>query len=321
MHAALVPSHFVVAALPWVVAGCTSSPANAPSTDFTMPIRAAEGYVVHEVWLNDEGPFWCVLDTGNAQTIVFDRVARKLGLDTEPLGEMGGAGPGSIPVLATRGLEVLLHGDDGGKVSFEEPTAIVLPDEATLPDIEGKRIDAFLGATLIERYATTIDYPRAQLRLREFSSYSAPADAQVFSIDLTAGFPHFQGRVVAKRAGTDTDAMEGNFLLDLGAAYTVQVDFEPAQVRRLFDGDDPERRSEGSIMGIDGVMMDILSVPASSVEMGGVTLDVQRVLLLPTASGGPPIDNLVGNVGSGCFRSGSLTLDYPGKRVVFVAEQ
>ena len=296
---------------------CATDPVRPRSDPFTMPIRASEGYIVHEVWLNGQGPFWAVLDTGNAQTIVFERVAEQLGLDTDPLGEMGGAGPGTIEVRATRDLPVTLRGDDDQEVSFVDPVAIVLPETATLPDFEGRRIDAFLGASMIERYATTIDYPAGRLRLRDHASYTAPADAQVMAIELTEGFPHFEGRVVAQRAGADTDPVEGHFLLDLGAAYTVQVDFELADARGLLAGDDPDRRVEGKIMGIDGVMMDILSVPASSVEIGGATLDLPRVLLLPVPGGGPPIDGLVGNVGSGCFRSGALTLDYPGRRVIF----
>lgn len=271
---------------------------------------------MHEVWLGGEGPFWCVLDTGNAQSIVFERVARRLSLQTEPLGAMGGAGPGSIEVQATKDLSVELRGR-GRAVSFVDPTVIVLPDSATLPEFEGRRIDAFLGATLIERYATTIDYAAGELRLQDLAAYEPPAGASVFPIELTQGFPHFAGRVVARRAGVDVDPVEGRFLLDLGAAYTVQVDFEFADARGLLDDANPELRSEGKIMGIDGVLMDIVSVPASSVEMGGVPLQVPRVLLLPLTGGGPPVEGLVGNVGSGCFRSGALTLDYRGRRVVF----
>lgn len=283
----------------------------------TVPIHTAGGHVVHEVWLGGEGPFWCVLDTGNAQTIVFERAARRLSLATEPLGEMGGAGPGKIVVQATKDLTVALRGKDGQEISFVEPTAIVLPDSATLPDFDGRRIDAFLGATLIQRYATTIDYVGGELRLQDHAAYRPGSEAKEMTIEVTQGFPHFAGRVVPRRAGVDVDAVEGRFLLDLGAAYTVQVDFEFANDRGLLDESNPELRREGQIMGIDGVLMDILSVPAGPVVMGGVALSVPRVLLLPVTGGGPPIDGLVGNVGSGCFRGGSLTLDYPGRRVVF----
>lgn len=298
--------------------GCGSAPPPAASpVSLTLPIHAGQGHIVHEVWLGGEGPFWCILDTGNAQTIVFDRVARQLSLAIEPLGEMGGAGPGTIQVQATKDLAVALRGDNGEEISFVEPTTIVLPDSATLPDFEGRRIDAFLGASLIERYATTVDYAGGQLRLQDRASFRPGPGAKEMVIELTDGFPHFTGRVVARRDGADVDPIEGQFLLDLGAAYAVQVDFEFANARGLLDESNDELRAEGQIMGIDGVLMDLLSVPAGSVAMGGCELQVPRVLLLPVTGGGPPIEGLVGNVGSGCFRNGALTLDYPGRRLVF----
>ena len=50
MNAALVPLRLIViVALPWIVTGCTLRAPDPPSVDFTIPIRAAEGYVVHQV--------------------------------------------------------------------------------------------------------------------------------------------------------------------------------------------------------------------------------------------------------------------------------
>ncbi|MEM6675198.1 MAG: hypothetical protein AAF726_20285 [Planctomycetota bacterium] len=53
-------------ALLWLGASCASTPAPAPPDDFTMSVLTGERHIVHEVWFDCQGPFWCVLDAGNA---------------------------------------------------------------------------------------------------------------------------------------------------------------------------------------------------------------------------------------------------------------
>lgn len=51
---------------------------------------------------------------------MFDDVVREPGLVSKPLGEMGGAGPGSVEVRVTRGLEVVQRGDADREVELTE---------------------------------------------------------------------------------------------------------------------------------------------------------------------------------------------------------
>ena len=70
-------------------------------------------------------------------------------------------------------------------------------------------------------------------------------------------------------------------------------------------------------MGIDGVMFEYRTAPLTHAELGGLVLDESRVLFMTTPGGGPPIENLVGAVGSGLFSGDRVTLDYPGGRLIW----
>lgn len=297
-------------------------PSSAPSApkpghgSVTMAIDTATGHIVLPVHIAGEGPFWFVLDTGNQNTTFFADVARRAGIETEPLGEMGGAGSGSLTVERARDVPVAL-GEDGDLLLFEDELVTVLPEGARLPDFNGKQIAGFLGATLIERYMTSIDYARGTLTLAERASYDLPEGARVMKIGLSDGFPYFEGQVTPTLMGEPTRPVAGNYLLDLGATYAIEIDFEDADALGLVGSDDPDQRLAGQGMGIDGVVFEYRTAPLRRARLGGLELGEQRVLFMTTPGGGPPIENLVGAVGSGLFAGDRVTLDYEGGRLIW----
>lgn len=291
----------------------------------SLPVHTGGGHLVHEIWLNGQGPYWAILDTGNQGTLIFERVARELALETAPLGQLGGAGPGSIDVMAAHDLTVGLRGD-GPELEWTEPRVTVLPDAAALPEFEGRQVDVFLGASLIAKHLVTIDYPAGRLTLQDRRTYTVPEDALVLDLQLTYGFPHMEGEVRARIAGEPGPAVSGQFLLDLGSPLGLQLDHEPTRAAGLLDESallDPERLVIGQITGIDGVPMDLVVVPTASVHLAGVDLSTthgfSELHPSPTPSGGPPIPELIGSLGSAPFVKGRLTLDYAGQRAVYEA--
>lgn len=282
----------------------------------SMEIDTTTGHIILAAWIEGVGPYWFVLDTGNQNTTIFGHVAQAAGLETQPLGEMGGAGSGSLTVQQAKDVGVSL-GDGGDLLEFSDAMVTVLPDEAKLPDFNGKEIAGFLGASLIERYMTSIDYGSDELILTEREAYQMPDDARVMHIKLSMGFPYFEGEVTPKLMGKPTDPVVGNYLLDLGATYAIEIDFEDANELGLVDAEDPDQQVAGQGMGIDGVMFDLRTAPLASTELGGLKLDESSVLFMTTPGGGPPIENLVGAVGSGLFSGDRVTLDYKGGRLIW----
>tara|TARA_E500000318_G_scaffold8683_1_gene7955 strand:- start:70908 stop:71855 length:948 start_codon:yes stop_codon:yes gene_type:complete len=282
----------------------------------TMDIDTATGHIVLPVWIEGDGPYWFVLDTGNQNTTIFAYVAEDAGIETEPLGEMGGAGSGSLTVEQASDVRVSL-GDSGDLLSFTDAMVTVLPDAAELPAFNGKRVAGFLGASLIERYITSIDYGSGELVLTDREAYEMPDDAKVMQIKIAMGFPYFEGQVTPMLMGKKTKPVVGNFLLDLGATYAIDIDYEEADTLGLVDADDPDQQLAGQGRGIDGVMFEMRTAPLAEAELGGLELNESRVLFMTTPGGGPPIENLVGNVGSGLFMGDRVTLDYEGGRLIW----
>lgn len=282
----------------------------------TIEIDIATGHIVLPVWIEGDGPYWFVLDTGNQNTTMFAYAAAEAGIETSPLGEMGGAGSGSLTVEQASDVRVSL-GESGDVLSFTDAMVTVLPDAAQLQEFNGKRVAGFLGASLIERYITSIDYRSGELVLTDREAYEMPDDAKVMQIKIAMGFPYFEGQVTPMLMGKKTKPVVGNFLLDLGATYAIDIDYEEADTLGLVDADDPDQQLAGQGRGIDGVMFEMRTAPLAHAELGGLELNESRVLFMTTPGGGPPIENLVGNVGSGLFMGDRVTLDYEGGRLIW----
>lgn len=282
----------------------------------TIEIDTATGHIVLPVWIEEGGPYWFVLDTGNQNTTMFAYVAKEAGLETSPLGTMGGAGSGSLTVEKATEVRVSL-GESGDLLSFTEGMVTVLPDAAQLQEFNGKRIAGFLGASLIERYITSIDYGSGELVFTDHDAYELPEDARVMEIKIAMRFPYFEGEVTPMLMGKPTEPVAGNFLLDLGATYAIDIDYEQADTLGLVEADDPDQQLAGQGRGIDGVMFEMRTAPLAHAQLGGLELDESRVLFMTTPGGGPPIENLVGNVGSGLFMGDCVTLDYKGGRLIW----
>lgn len=310
----------IVAALFAVsLAACCSTPSRdalpEPPSASAVPIDTDAGHIILPVTIAGEGPLWAMLDTGNPDTTIFKSLADRLALDTQPYGELQGLGEGSLPVERAEGVTVAI-GERGGAASFVEPTVTVLPDEAAFPPIDGKQIDVFLGATFIERFALTIDGGAGLMTLRDAEAYQPPADARILPLRLEAGFPYVLGAVTPDAGPAADEPIRGAFLIDLGAAYGVQIDHDAAPAAGLLDPELPGRETVGVVAGIDGQPLELASLPARRIVMGGVTLDEPRFVVLPVQGGGPPIENLVGTIGAAAFQNQTITLDYQGRRLV-----
>jgi len=281
----------------------------------SVQIHTETGHIVMPVWIEENGPHWFVLDTGNQNTTFFARIAKEVGVETRPLGEMGGAGSGSIKVSQASDVRVGI-GVDGSEIEFVDPVVTVLPDAAGLPDFNGKTVAGFLGATFIERYITSIDYTKDELSLMSHDEFVVSDDAQVMDMKLAFGFPYFEGTVIPTIHGENTEAIEGNYLLDLGDSNGIGIEYDRAQICGLIDSDDPAQKIIGMGQGIDGVPFKMKSAPVDSITMGGMSIEDSVVVFSTSPGGGPPIPDLVGTVGSGVFTGSVVTLDYKGGRLI-----
>ncbi|MDF1810529.1 MAG: aspartyl protease family protein, partial [Phycisphaerales bacterium] len=285
------------------------------SEPVSIKIHTTTGHIVMPAWIEGDGPYWFVLDTGNQNTTIFADLAAELELETKPLGEMGGAGSGSITVLQANNVRVGL-GAQGGQASFVDQMVTVLPNAAKLPPFGDKEIVGFLGATTIERFVTSIDYEHDLLIFHDQDEFKVAKDAKVMEMKLAFGFPYFEGTVTPRLLGEPVEPITGSFLLDLGDSNGIGIEFEQAKTARLVHAEDPDQTLIGKGRGIDGVEFMLMSAPLESSVMGGMEMDDEVVSFSTTPGGGPPIPNLVGTVGSGSFPDKVVTLDYKNGRLI-----
>jgi len=121
---------------------------------------------VVEISLNGRGPYTFFIDTGGAELILVDDLAKELGLQV--YGEFSGSFAGGKKGLVKLGkLE---------SVTLGETTVKNLPVHIMglegIGDIFGRKIDGAIGTSLLRHFYPTIDYANRQLILRPVTDES-----------------------------------------------------------------------------------------------------------------------------------------------------
>jgi predicted aspartyl protease len=166
-----------------------------------IPARIAGRVVFVPVFLNGQGPFQFIVDTGATETIITPATARAAGIATIPypgVQKKGVAGSLIIGKTAVTNLQVFL---------FDPPQALSLRLD------EGINYGGILGYTFLSRMVTTIDYSRRVVRFQSPAGVAEPRAAAgefVIPFRLADRLIHVAGKV--NEAGPVT------FLLDTGSA-------------------------------------------------------------------------------------------------------
>jgi predicted aspartyl protease len=113
------------------------------------------------VFINGQGPFELVLDTGATMTCLDQVLAERLRLPprfAQPSVGLGVAGSGQVPIVRLDSLRT-------GAVSATGVSACVL-DLAHLKAL-GPKVDGLLGLNFLRSYRVTLDFPRNVARLEK----------------------------------------------------------------------------------------------------------------------------------------------------------
>lgn len=233
------------------------------------------------VWLDDQGPFTFLLDTGCIGCCTSAEVAREIG--------WAGPAPGHMPVgcLAIGGFRC-----PNFTIGISDTTT-----EATR--IVGRRVDGYLGNMLFAHLSATIDYPNQTLEVRERRS-TPDTQCTRIPVDISNGYTIAPVRM--------NDSGPFSFLLDTGG-YACYVNPAVADALDLPHGESgvtsvgplelPYYRSQARAFGIGEVVRD--DVPL-------VVLDSSRL----NEQMGRPIDGILGYE---FLRHYRLTLDYECGRI------
>jgi predicted aspartyl protease len=115
--------------------------------------------IILPVFINGQGPFQFILDTGASSTVLSFNVARRLGLVA--IGDRSGTGGGGKVSMLSSTVDSISI----GQYSLRDFTVSVGEFLQTLSTVTGTKIDGIIGNTFLSNFVVTIDYPRGTLDL------------------------------------------------------------------------------------------------------------------------------------------------------------
>jgi len=289
------------------------------------PIDDGPGHIVLALELQGTGPHRVLLDTGSATTVLDAEFAAQLELPTTPAGSMGGAGPGSVPIEVTPQVRISIPAtEEAAGLAFTETDVAVLSLRHVLGPLASRTpergpIVGIVGGTLLTRVVAEIDRRANLLSLFAPESYRDPDGALLLPMTLEAGgFPVLEGSFVPLRRGEPRDRIGGKLLLDLGANHGLAVHWPTVQEHELVDEGDPAQSTVGAGVRLDGAVAPFRMAPAREIRIGDFALESAVIELATGPGGAPPIDNLVGFVGTDLLKGHVTVLDYSRGRLLLV---
>jgi PDZ domain/Aspartyl protease len=294
------------------------------AVSFAGVARGQEAYhafpfetISHKAWIevtiNDEGPFWFVLDTGAPGISINTTTAREIGLDLSNVRETrgGGAGAGAISTRGEHGGYVL---GIAGKPFVIGPGAGGLIGLDGVSAYEGRRMDGIIGGALFQRWVVEIDYSQEMIRLYEPDAYSYEGDGErVEIVDFLGHIPMVHG-VVTPMFG---EPIEATFGVDTGSRMPLVL-ATPFAARHPFGVDEAEEETVGG--GIGGESMGVVARVESFVMGDGeeaVAMEGLAVCMSTDSGGFMATGRIAGLVGGPILSRGRVVFDY-GRREMIV---
>jgi predicted aspartyl protease len=256
----------------------------------------ASNHIRLDVYVNKEGPFNFILDTGAKATTISKTLADKLGIETLDLEveDISVSIPHKIALL-----EELRIANE----TFENEDVLVLNFEKLLGKC-GQPVDGTIGFTTLKYFILTIDYPQKRLLFdMKMNNQSNDYSDVIWHEFVYINDSHLIG-VPVKINGSDSF----DFVLDTGAGGTVIT-------KKLADKLQLETQLfPGIVKGVGGeAKMEIALIEAFNVTMTNqenmqiIVTDLDKVA--PKAA---KIEN--GIIGYNFLKNYKIILDYPNQR-------
>lgn len=273
------------------------APPDPPTASFIL----MDNRIFVDAYLNGQGPFKFIFDTGGANSIS-PAVAKRLGLALTPAGTASGAGEGAQEMSRSKLTTFRV-----GAVELTDQEVMVIDNSAIQHAFRFPALDGIFGYELLKEYLVLIDFEESRLFF-----YSKPEDFpakgfQPIAFQLEFDKPMIQAKI---------NGLEANTLLDTGdrSALTVTKSFRRQQrIEQAFAGM-PEVTSG---FGIGGPIPARLARLESLVFGQNISL-VEVMTRAPTTVGGfNAIPGLDASVGNEILKQFHVAFDYKSEKVFF----
>lgn len=247
-----------------------------------------------QVKVNGKGPFLFAVDTGS-HLVFAQELAAEMGLD--PASKAGDA----VQLTLGDGLTIPAH----TSFAFFQ----------NLWGLPGRRIYGDIGYSVLKHFVAEFDYEHRTLTLYDPQKFHAKGAAAALPAVLAADYdPQFEGTFTIPGSAP----IPAKFTLDTGAGGTV-ISVPLVKKYGLLERvtqQVPLPPSKPLPDGVNGVVFEAITARIPAVGLGQYRVE-QPLIALSRDSGTVFATDLLGvNLGGNILRHFTLTIDYPGRRVM-----
>jgi hypothetical protein len=123
-----------------------------------LQFSLAKHLIILPVYVNDQGPFNFILDTGAGHSMLSKYATRRLKLKTSLLKRKKGLGVGGIVTLESTVIDSLKLGD----ITFKNYKVFVL-DQSNISQKVRKRIYGIIGYDILSNFEIIINYTKKEV--------------------------------------------------------------------------------------------------------------------------------------------------------------
>ncbi len=136
------------------------------------------------VRVNDQGPFWFILDTGANSCVLADSLAEALGL--KPLDDGVGSSGGTPMGYRKYAQEAAVYQIGATRCTCEHTISVDLSGQ---PAVLGRRVDGILGSDFIAQFVIEMDYDAMRVVFRDTTGYEYHGDGVIVPLEFQKRIP------------------------------------------------------------------------------------------------------------------------------------
>ena len=184
----------------------------------SLPIIVRNNLAVVPLYINDNGPFHFILDTGVKTTILTEPLIAHL-LDLNIKSEImiyGLGGEGFVPAALATGVKIeMMRGIKG----YNKNLLVIPEDILSFSEVFGFPVYGIIGHDFFRHFPVEINYNMETMRVYKESTYRTRRRTTTVPIRLVDGKPYVQATIIGELG----DTLTTNLLLDLGASHPIYL--------------------------------------------------------------------------------------------------
>jgi predicted aspartyl protease len=266
-----------------------------------VPMEVKSNGLYLEVMINGQGPFYFLLDSGSASTVLSKSLADKLGIDV--IGNIPARGVGGFGEMGFGQIDSLSIGSLSWHLN-----RIMVYDFSSFTGSRLGILDGILGYDFFARFPMLIDFGDDNIVLFSPFRSDLPRLDESVGADIYLQIPVIEASL---------NGYPVRFALDLGAEMGVVLQGHSRWYREMADEFD-RIAAETEIQGVGGILT-VKTASLDSLRIGNIRIDNPKVMV--TAADDPAAipfpDYIEGFLGIEILKEFNLLINYPEGKISF----